>query len=101
MNPSKCDHCDNPAVVHEVTIKDGVKTELHLCQEHAQEAGVSMPSQQPLNQLLSQFVSHQSRRAKTRSRKTCGTCGLTFARFRQAGTLGCPDCYETFEEQLT
>ena len=101
MNQSKCDHCDKPAVVHEVTVKNGVKTEIHLCHEHAQEAGVAMPTQQPLNQLLSQFVAHQSRRAKPKSRKACPTCGMTFARFRQAGTLGCPDCYEAFDDQLT
>ncbi len=101
MNQQKCDHCDKPAVVHEVTVKNGVKTEIHLCQEHAQEAGVSMPTYQPINQLLTQFVISQTDKAKARSRKTCPNCGMTFARFRHGGTLGCPDCYEAFEEQLT
>ncbi len=103
MNPPKCDHCDKPAVVHEVTVKNGVKAEIHLCQEHAQEAGVSMPTYQPINQLLTQFVISQAdkAKAKARSRKTCSNCGMTFARFRQAGTLGCPECYQAFEEQLT
>ncbi len=102
MNHPKCDQCDNPAVVHEVTLKNGVKTEIHLCQEHAQEAGVSMPTHQPINQLLTQFVISHTARAKAKSsKKTCQGCGMTFARFRQTGALGCPDCYEAFEEQLT
>ena len=52
----KCDLCENPAVVHEVTVKNGVKKEVHLCQEHAEAAGVAMPTQQPINQLLTHFV---------------------------------------------
>ncbi len=101
MNPPKCDHCDEPAVVHEVTLKNGIKTEIHLCQEHAQEAGVSMPTHQPINQLLTQFVISHSSKARAKSKKACPGCGMTFGRFRQSGALGCADCYETFEEQLT
>jgi protein arginine kinase activator len=101
MNPQKCDRCDRPAVVHEVTVKSGIKTEIHLCQEHAMEAGVSMPTHQPINQLLTKFVVSQAGKARTKARKkTCPSCGMTFAQFRQSGTLGCPDCYKTFESQL-
>jgi len=101
MNHPKCDQCDNPAVVHEVTLKDGVKTEIHLCHEHAQEAGIAMPTHQPINQLLTQFVSSYTSRARKSSKKTCSGCGMTFARFRQTGALGCPDCYEAFDDHLT
>ena len=100
MNPLKCDYCDKPAVVHEVTVKNGQKNEVHLCAQHAQEAGVPMPSHQPLSQLLTQFVISQTGRAKSASRKSCPGCGMTFSRFRQIGTLGCPECYEAFEKQL-
>ena len=87
MNPQKCDQCDKPAVVHEVTVKNGVKREIHLCHEHAQEAGVSMPTHQPINQLLTQFVISQGGKGKgkgkakpqtrTRKRKRCPGCGMT------------------------
>jgi protein arginine kinase activator len=108
MNPQKCDRCDKPAVVHEVTVKNGVKSEVHLCHDHALEAGVAMPTHQPINQLLTQFVISQTGKAKPKSKsksrarkKTCPNCGMTFSRFRQSGTLGCPDCYEAFDELLT
>ncbi len=100
MSTSKCDLCDKPAVVHEVIVKQGVKEEVHLCEQHAQEAGVPMPSHQPLNQVLTQFVAAQAGHVAGTARKKCGTCGMTFARFRQSGTLGCPKCYEAFEAQL-
>ena len=96
----KCDLCDNPAVVHEVTVKNGVKKEVHLCQEHAEEAGVAMPTQQPINQLLTHFVMSHSRKERSSAQRSCPTCGITFGQFRQSGTLGCPDCYEAFEKQL-
>ena len=96
----KCDLCDKPAVVHEVTVKNAIKKEVHLCEVHAREAGITMPGSQPINQLLTQFViSHASKpaAAKTTS-KTCPGCGLTFAQFRQSGKVGCFECYEAFPE---
>lgn len=94
----KCDLCNNTAVVHEVTVKAGVQKEVHLCEEHAREAGVTVPHA-PLDQLLTQFV--QTGRAARKAKKTCEDCGMTFAQFRQSGSLGCPRCYETFDEQLS
>lgn len=100
-----CDHCDKPAVVHEVVIKHGEKKEIHLCEYHAKMAGVDVPGQQPINKVLSNFVMSQGSEGSAsggtaKRRKTCSTCGMSFARFRQEGTLGCADCYETFDEQL-
>ena len=98
MNSPKCDLCDRPAVVHEVTVKNGVQQEVHLCEQHALEAGVTLPTHQPLNELLTQFViTTKGGRAKVAARKACPGCGLTFARFRQVGTLGCPECYAAFD----
>ena len=96
----QCDLCDKPAVVHELTVKNGVKKEVHLCEEHAAEAGVAMPTQQPINQLLTHFVMSHSSKSGSVAKRSCPTCGITFGQFRQSGTLGCPDCYEAFEKQL-
>lgn len=109
----KCDLCNKPAVVHEVTVKNGVKREIHLCEEHAAESGVAMPGQQPIDQLLTQFTISQgeeseeyekksiSKVRKRSSRRTCPECGMNFEQFRKSGLLGCPTCYDTFEQQLT
>jgi protein arginine kinase activator len=98
--PMNCDLCDKPAVVHEVTVRSGIKKEVHLCEAHAKQAGISMPGQQPINQLLTQFVISQSGRPAKLVNKTCTGCGLTFNQFRQSGKVGCADCYAAFEEQL-
>lgn len=97
----KCDQCNKSAVVHEVTVKDGIKNEVHLCEQHAKEAGIVLPGQQPINQLLSQFVVSQTRKPAAKLvAKTCPGCGLNFSQFRQTGRLGCAECYQVFESEL-
>ena len=48
----KCDLCNKPAVVHEVTISGGTKKEVHLCLEHAQAAGIAKESMLPFEGFL-------------------------------------------------
>lgn len=101
----KCDLCNKPAVVHEMIVKHGVQKEVHLCEEHAAASGISMPGQQPINQILTQFVISQSQKSTPSSsgaaRKSCPECGLSFAMFRKHGVLGCANCYEAFKAQLS
>jgi len=98
----KCDLCDQPAVVHEVVVRHGEKKEIHLCEHHAQEHGYTVAGQPSLDQMLTKFVVSEGQTKQSRvSQKKCSTCGLSFARFRQHGLLGCPDCYDAFEKNLS
>jgi protein arginine kinase activator len=117
---NKCDLCNKPAVVHEVTVKNGIKKEVHLCQEHAAEIGIELPDHQPITQLLTKFtISHtvapgsgsgaagtaeasgaSGGAGERRQPRVCAECGLSFTDFRKKGTLGCPSCYEAFEQLL-
>lgn len=97
----KCDFCDKSAVVHEMTVRNGVKKEVHLCEDHARQAGLEVTAHQPINQLLTQFVMTQASAKPVQvSKKSCPSCGLTFAQFRQHSVLGCADCYDAFAELL-
>lgn len=107
----KCDLCENPAVVHEVTVRNGVKSEIHLCETCARQTGVSLPEHKPIDQVLTQFVissapkeketeSESGTARKRRPTPACSSCGMKFEEFRQSGVLGCPTCYQTFERQL-
>lgn len=98
---NSCDFCDNPAVVHEVTVKNGIKKEVHLCQEHAAEAGIEMPDHQPITQLLTKVTIAKASKSPRSQRHVCPECGLSFSDFRKKGTLGCSDCYSTFEKHLS
>ncbi len=107
----KCDHCDNEATVHEVMIMGGKKVEKHLCERCAVREGMQPPPAATLGaQVVSQFVlahgqaaaggAGKKRKPAGAAASICSTCGLSFAQFRQAGVLGCPDCYEAFADAL-
>ncbi len=98
----KCDKCNKQAVVHEVTIKNGVTNELHLCGEHAIEAGFSPPVEKPVVQLLaSMMTTAAAEGGHPREKPTkCPACGLTMGVFKKTGALGCPACYDAFMPTL-
>jgi len=98
----KCDLCDKPAVVHEVILRNGVKQELHLCEEHAEKQGYALPGQPPLEKILQQFVmaSEPKGGSAAAAVAACEECGLTLADFRRSGVLGCAACYEAFARPL-
>lgn len=100
-----CDKCERPATHHSVEIIKGEKIEKHLCELHAAEEGLTVKAvHTPLGDLLTNFVKVHSGGAATAqpaaAALTCPSCGLTFAEFREAHLLGCPDCYRAFEAPL-
>lgn len=100
----KCDKCDRAATHHSIEIAGGQKIEKHLCDLHAAEEGLSVKSANtPINELLTNFVKmHSGEQEQAQpAGDACHSCGLTFAEFREKSLLGCPQCYEAFEEQLS
>ncbi|BAM04774.1 UvrB/UvrC motif-containing protein [Phycisphaera mikurensis] len=102
----KCDQCGRPATHHAVDIVKGVKTETHLCDVHAAEAGLDQTpaAHTPIDELLTSFVKvHSTGETATIGKaptRVCSSCGLTFSEFREKSLLGCPTCYADFEAQL-
>lgn len=101
----KCDHCDKEATVHDTVLRDGAWVEVHCCEACAAKQGLAGPGP-TLNELLTNFilpqVAGEKPRPKAAKPKTpaCANCGFTFEQFRQAGLLGCPECYAAFESLL-
>jgi protein-arginine kinase activator protein McsA len=50
-----CEKCGKPAMVHLTAIKDGKKTEQHLCLECAQDGDPALKNAN-INELLAKFV---------------------------------------------
>ncbi|WP_418791387.1 UvrB/UvrC motif-containing protein [Phosphitispora sp. TUW77] len=103
-----CEKCQKgPATVHVTRIINGKKTEANLCDICAQEEnniGFGEPTWMLHNifaDLFNQPVpgSHvaQEKREET---VRCEQCGFTDAQFSKVGKLGCPKCYEVFENKL-
>lgn len=103
--------------MHEVTIRQGVKVERHLCQGCAEAAGIAPRegvnpadvlkiAMEAANAGLGMLtgptpaanpVVGGKRQAKAAG---CGGCGMTWDEFKSGGMLGCPKCYEEFETRL-
>ncbi len=100
----KCDLCDNPATIHEVTIREGQRVEKHLCEACATSVGIGIPGAVPVADLISKYVIEQTAakiQPQARDGSACPTCGTSFTEFRSTGLLGCAECYRTFEAKLS
>ena len=101
MPDNPCNGCHKPKTVHITEIKNGKKLEKHLCKDcPLANDGVAGKSHQPINELLSNFVMAHSGQGKQQT-KTCEVCGMTWAKFKSSGLLGCENDYAVFEEELT
>ena len=110
----KCERCGKQEAVVRVTriSSDGYATTINLgnCEECLAERKYSVgaaPSFAPtLKGMLKEVVepitalSTEEAEASTTSDLQCPSCGLEFASYRATGMLGCPDCYDSFEDQL-
>lgn len=106
-----CEECQmRPATLHFTKIINGEKTEIHLCEQCAQEKGnLFMINQSPslsINHLLAGLFNvtpgfQQTQQMPQKDLLQCNECGMTFSEFLKVGRFGCPNCYTTFHDQLT
>ena len=101
----QCEICQSKeATIHLTEITDGVRTEMHLCEQCAQEQGVGTKNYIPLNELLSNLLSvgpkGEEPAEPNAGELVCPHCGYTLAMFQEKAVLGCPHDYEVFEKQL-
>lgn len=99
----KCDRCDKKATVHDVLIKEGKPIDIHLCTDHAIEAGYSVIPEVSLQVITGKAKGASAQLPLGAHREKpmkCAACGLTFAAFRKTGRLGCSACYDAFMPTL-
>ncbi len=104
-----CQRCnERPATVHLTKVINYEKTELHLCEICAKEAGGELglifePNfsfQNLIAGLLEGEVSVNPQLNSHGREIQCQNCGLTFTDFRRGGLLGCGECYRYFQSGL-
>jgi protein arginine kinase activator len=101
----QCDNChDRPASIHLTQIEGSSVTQLHLCEQCAAEKGVQTGAS--ISKLpLSGFLASVGQGAAAalppgEDDSRCGFCAASLQDFRDTGRLGCPHCYETFEQHM-
>ena len=83
-------------------MRQGAKIEKHLCEVCAAKQGISAPGASPIEELMGKILLTPGAPGVVPVKgATCPSCQMTFTDFRQGGLLGCPQCYEAFEAQLT
>ncbi len=101
----QCQICNNnAATIHLTEITDGVRSEMHICEQCAAEQGIAVKSHIPINELLSSLLAVQPSDEEFadpgEQQAACPTCGFTLDQFRKEGVLGCPNDYEVFARSL-
>jgi len=101
----QCQICNkNDATIHLTEIADGVRTEMHICEQCALEQDIAVKSHIPINELLSNLLAVQPSddelSGPSERDLVCPNCGFTLSHFRKEGVLGCPNDYEVFEKTL-
>ena len=91
-----CENCKkNNATTYFKRNINGNIQEVYLCSECAAKLNVNGMS----SSLFDFFMPNQFRVRTDREQKKC-SCGTTFYSISQKGKVGCPDCYETFKNEL-
>lgn len=102
----QCQICNKTeATIHVTEIVNGQRAEMHLCSQCAEQQGIAVKSQIPINELLSNLLAVQPTDSElfglaSEEKLSCPKCGLTLEQFRKQAALGCPDDYKVFEKSL-
>jgi len=101
----QCQICNKrTATIHLTEISEGVRTEMHICEQCAADQGIAAQGQMSINELLSHLLASQPADDEIfgpmDQESACPSCGFTLARLRKEGMLGCPEDYEVFEAAL-
>ncbi len=99
-----CDKCkEKEATIHITKYVDGEKSEVYLCEQCAKETGhIDDNDVFSFKNLIAGILNPNVEDYKEKSTEglKCDNCGLTYEEFRREGRVGCPECYNTFEDKL-
>jgi protein arginine kinase activator len=96
-----CEQChSNIAKIHMTQTVNGKTAEKHLCESCALETDgkvspFSFSVHDFTNSLFEESLKHEIG-SGSQTRKSCHSCGQSYADYKRTGLFGCPACYESF-----
>lgn len=106
----KCEHCgNNEANVRYTQIINGVKKEMHLCEECSRELGIGANLGFDMDMDIPSFFGEIFNEYNNLSllpsfgnirEEKCNSCGMTYNEFVNTGKFGCQTCYDVFSDRL-
>ena len=94
----KCDKCGQNSVYRSTLIVNGVSQTTNLCRDCAVQEGV-FNSSSLFDDMFSTFADFLS--FDKVADVVCPVCKLSLREFKSSGKLGCPNCYESFREEIS
>jgi protein arginine kinase activator len=91
-----CDECGlHPANIHLTQIVENGSQSFHLCEECAEKRGIHISIDE-------EAIGGEPRLDIPDDNEdfSCEACGTTLGDFRNKGLLGCPSCYNFFENEI-
>ncbi len=105
-----CDKCyQREAVVKFTQVIGNEKNTLNLCKSCAEQQGLNNPLVdiskvfgKIIIAILGEHLTSQTSESvkETEDGVVCGHCGLSWSDFKRTGRLGCPQCYDTYMDNL-
>ena len=99
----KCEICnDQEATIHLTQVVDGAVKKVHLCEACAAQSGFDVHGPMSITDVLLGMGDAMPEPLPTlkATERSCPRCHLRRVDFKKTGRLGCPACYEAFEDQL-
>lgn len=95
-----CDKCGAPSVYHSTLIVNGVSKKTSLCRDCAIKEGVF--NNQPTSLFDDMFSSFADMLGFEQVENVvCPVCKTSLREFKSTGKLGCPNCYESFKDEIS
>lgn len=101
MNCQKC-HI-RLATIKITQVINGNRTDFLLCPDCAQGMGLDgliHEENEELSELISQSIREAQEEIEQMADIECSNCHLNFKEFFGSGLLGCPQCYDDFDEYI-
>ena len=97
---NRCERCGLPSVYHSTLVVNGVSKTTSLCRECAIKEGVFNSS--PTSMFEDMFSSFANALGFEQVENlVCPVCKTSLKEFKTSGKLGCPNCYDTFRQEVS
>ena len=97
----KCQICNKEsATIHLTEIENGVKKEVHLCEDCYKEKNTVGAPPPSIDNLIKTFINDLEDNLDENDARKCPVCGTSYADFQKKGLLGCPEDYSVFKADL-
>ena len=95
----KCDKCGKQSVYHSTLIVNGVSKTTNLCKDCAVKEGVfSTQTTSLFDDIFAPFADFLP--FEQVADIVCPVCKTSLRQFKTTHLLGCPNCYETFRQEI-